>query len=525
MKIKFKVLMLLTVFLFLLGGTALTCTIIAVGKDAMADGSTVITHNDDSSVADFRLWIIPAMDWPEGSMRDIVVDSQNYIDYGNYPNVDIGNKGILVGQIPQVPHTYRYFHSRYSFINEMGVAMGESTSSARRELREARGMIDCWTIQDIALERAKTAREAVRIMGDLVEEYGWYGSGEIINVTDGNEVWICEFYGRDLWIALRMPDDCVYVGANTFRIRDVDFEDTENVMHSPNLISYAVEQGWYDPNSGEPFRPVDVYAPRTKGNIREWRAFDLLAPSMGFEYLEVHYPLWIKPDKKLTVWDIFTISGDWYEGTQFDLTKGFGAGPFGDPFASYTTGGRQRPIGIPLTCYLQISQIKSWLPPEIGALVWFGYGAVGTSYQTPLWPIMAELPEFYRTGSRYEIFRRDSGWWTNTYVQEMARRRFSDAIVDLRNFRDPKMETIYNTVPKIQELAAKVYETDRDAAIAIISDYAYNTAVAWQADWLKLGDMLMGKYAADRVNFGGTNYPKEWRDALTFINENFSTEK
>jgi dipeptidase len=254
MKIKFKVLMLLTVFLFLLGGTALTCTIIAVGKDAMADGSTVITHNDDSSVADFRLWIIPAMDWPEGSMRDIVVDSHNYIDYGNYPNVDIGNKGILVGQIPQVPHTYRYFHSRYSFINEMGVAMGESTSSARRELREARGMIDCWTIQDIALERAKTAREAVRIMGDLVEEYGWYGSGEIINVTDGNEVWICEFYGRDLWIALRMPDDCVYVGANTFRIRDVDFEDTENVMHSPNLISYAVEQGWYDPNSGEPFR-------------------------------------------------------------------------------------------------------------------------------------------------------------------------------------------------------------------------------------------------------------------------------
>ncbi|HAY98304.1 MAG TPA: peptidase C69, partial [Mesotoga sp.] len=258
--------------IIVLSGLTFACTIIGVGKDAMADGSTVITHNDDSSSADFRLWIIPAMDWPEGSMRDIVINSHNYIDYGNYPDVEVGDRGVLVGQIPQVEHTYAYFHSRYSFINEMGVAMGESTAGGRRELRDALGMIDCWTAQDIALERATTAREAVRIMGDLVEEYGWYGSGEIINVTDGEEVWICEFYGRDLWIALRLPDDCVYVGANTMRIRDVDFEDTENVMHSPNIISYAVEQGWYDPDAGEPFRPADIYAPRTSMNIREWRA-------------------------------------------------------------------------------------------------------------------------------------------------------------------------------------------------------------------------------------------------------------
>ena len=500
--------------IIVLSGLTFACTIIGVGKDAMADGSTVITHNDDSSSADFRLWIIPAMDWPEGSMRDIVINSHNYIDYGNYPDVEVGDRGVLVGQIPQVEHTYAYFHSRYSFINEMGVAMGESTAGGRRELRDALGMIDCWTAQDIALERATTAREAVRIMGDLVEEYGWYGSGEIINVTDGEEVWICEFYGRDLWIALRLPDDCVYVGANTMRIRDVDFEDTDNVMHSPNIISYAVEQGWYDPDSGEPFRPADIYAPRTSMNIREWRALSWFAPSLELEYGQVHYPLWVKPDRKLTVFDIFTISGDWYEGTEFDLTKGVGAGPFGDPFASYVTGGRQRAIGIPLSCYIQISQIKSWLPPEIRSLVWFGYGAGGTQYHTPLWPSMERLPEFYQNGSRYEIFRRDSGWWTSTYVQEMTRLRFKDAIVDLREFRDPKMHAIYETVPKIQEFAASVYETDREAAIAIISDYAYNTAVAWQADWLRLGDTLLGKYTADRINFGGTNYPQEWKDAL-----------
>jgi len=513
MRMKFKMLLVFAIVLLFLSGTALTCTIIAVGKDATVAGSTIITHNDDSSVADFRLWIIPAMEWPEGSMRDIVIDSHNYIDYGNYPFVEIGDKGVLVGQIPQVEHTYQYLHSRYSFINEMGVAMGESTASCRRELREVRGWIDCWTAQDIALERATTAREAVRIMGDLVEEYGWYGSGEIMNVTDGNEVWIAEFYGLDLWVAVRMPDDCVFVGANTMRIRDVDFEDTENVMYSPNLISYAVEKGWYDPNSGEPFRPADVYAPRNSGNIREWRVFDLVAPSMGFEYLDIHYPLWIKPDKKLSVFDIFTICGDWYEGTEFDLTKGIGAGPFGDPYASYRVGGRQRPIGIYLSCYVQISQIKSWLPPEIGSVVWFGYGGAGTQYHTPLWPAMNKLPEFYQIGSRYEDFERDSGWWTSTYVQEMTRLRFKDAIVDLRNFRDPKLEVIYQTVPKIQELAAEVYQNDRDAAIDIISDYAYNTAVAWQADWRKFGDYLVGNYCADRINFG-TGLPKEWGELL-----------
>jgi dipeptidase len=241
-----------------------------------------------------------------------------------------------VGQIPQVEHTYQYLHSRYSFINEMGVAMGESTAKLQRELREVRGWIDCWTAQDIALERATTAREAVRIMGDLVEEYGWYGSGEIMNVTDGNEVWIAEFYGLDLWVAVRMPDDCVFVGANTMRIRDVDFEDTENVMYSPNLISYAVEKGWYDPNSGEPFRPADVYAPRNSGNIREWRVFDLVCPIDGIRISRHPLPSLDKsPTRNSRYFDIFTKCGDWYEGTDLISLKEIGAGPFGDPYASH----------------------------------------------------------------------------------------------------------------------------------------------------------------------------------------------
>jgi len=505
------------------------CTIIGAGTGATVDGSTITTHNDDSGVADFRLWIIPEMDWPEGATRDIVVDGHNYIDYGNWPDIDYGDKAIVMEQINQVEQTYQYLHSRYSFINANGLTMGESTfgqgntsTDLGKEIRtvlrdDSEGIVDCWMAQDIALERAKTAREAVRIMGDLVEEYGWYGSGEIMNISDGEEVWIAEYYGRDLWVAVRMPDDHVFVGANTARIRGIDLDDEENVMHSPNLISFAVEHGWYDPETDGPFNPADVYAPRTEGywNPREWRVIDLVAPSLAVEPYQTHYPLFVKPDNKLSVHDIFKISGDVYRGTEFDLTKGPGAGPWGDPLGNYRIAGRERPVGIPLTCYLQVSQTKSWLPEPIKGVVWFGYGAVDSTYLTPLLASMEKLPDFYQTGSRYETFRRDSGWWVNSYVQQMARFRYNEAIQDIYQIRDSRMESIYKQTAALQEAAAELYETDPEIAIKLLSDFAYNTAVDWHETWLQLGDELMGKYAFDRVRVQGDMYPEWWIDWLT----------
>lgn len=504
------------------------CTIIGVGTGATVDGSTITTHNDDSSGADFRLWIIPEMDWPEGSARDIAVNGHNYIDYGNWPDVEYGDKAIVMEQIPQVEHTYQYFHSRYSFINANGLTMGESTfgqgnstelgKEVRRILRdESEGIVDCWMAQDIALERAKTAREAVRIMGDLVEEFGWDGSGEIMDISDGDEVWIAEFYGRDIWCAVRVPDDHVFVGANKARIRNIDLDDTENVMHSPNLVSFAVEQGWYDPSSGESFNPADVYNARTEDywNPREWRVIDLVAPSLGVKPYQVHYPLFVKPDKKLSVHDIFKISGDVYRGTEFDLTQGPGAGPYGDPLSNYRIAGRIRPVGIPLTCYLQIAQTKNWLPDPIKGIVWYGYGAVDSSYITPLWASMEKLPAFYQNGSRYETFRRDSGWWVNTYVQQMVRFRYDEAIQDLYQVRDPKLASTYYQAAAIQEAAAELYKTDPETAVKMISDFAYDTAVGWNNTWLELGDKLMGKYAADRVYMKSPLYPDWWEDWLS----------
>ena len=527
-KLFFGVLVILFAFSLSIISSFAQCTIIGVGTEATVDGSTITTHNDDSSSADFRLWIIPEMEWREDATRDIVVNGHNYIDYGNWPEVEYGDKAVVMEQIPQVDRTYQYLHSRYSFINANGLAMGESTfgqgnrdTEMGKEIRtvlkdESKGIVDCWMAQDIALERAKTAREAVKIMGELVEEYGWNGYGEIMDISDGEEVWIAEFYGRDLWCAVKMPKDQFFVGANKARIRNIDLDDEENVMHSPNLVSFAVEQGWYDPDSGEPFNPADVYCPRTEDywNPREWRAIDLVAPSLGVEPHQAHYPLFVKPDEKLSVHDIFQISGDVYRGTEFDLTEGPAAGPYGDPLSNYRIAGRIRPIGIPLTCYLQVCQTKSWLPEPIKGIVWFGYGAVDSTYLTPLWASMEELPDFYQTGSRYETFRRDSGWWVNTYVQQMARFRYNEAIEDIREVREPKMDNVYRQAAALQEAAGELYETNPEAAIKMVGDFAYNTAVSWNKTWLQLGDKLMGKYAFDRVYLKGPNYPDWWPEWL-----------
>lgn len=522
MKISSKItlgLALVVISTLLFASVTLGCTIVGAGKDAMADGSTVITHNDDSTTADYRLYIIPANDWPAGSARKIVLDSHNY------------EGGTVVGEMPQAAHTYRYFHSRYSFMNEMGVAMGESTFSYDRNtdlqkevynvmVKDSDGIIDCWYAQDIALERAKTAREAVQIMGALVEEFGWNGPGETINITDGNEVWIAEFYGRDIWVAVRIPNDHFFVAANRARIGVVNLNDKANVMYSPNLVKFAVEKGWYDPKSGKPFVIHDIYAPcdAPYATRREWRAYDLVAPSLKLDSHAARFPFSVKPERKLTVNDIFKIKGDYYQGTEYDLTKGPAAGPWGDPirYANKGTGAWERSINMHRTCYVHIGQVKGWLPAPFKGISWFGYGAPDTTYLTPLWPIMKELPGFYSKGTRYETFQRDAGWWVNTYVQQIAEMHYNEAIKDIYAFRDPRLEMLYKVTPKVQEMASEMYKTDPKGAINLISQFAYTNAVAWNQDWLKLGDALFAKYAMGYINFETQGYPKWWNDLVDY---------
>lgn len=501
---KLVVLLLAIAFLSNMG-SAFACTIIGVGADATTDGSAIVTHNDDSTGADFRLWITPGQDWPEGSTRDLVVDSHNYGDFGKYPEVkDYGN-GMVVAQIPQAPHTYAYFHSRYSFINEKGVAMGESTFNFDKstDLRKKAynlifgnntGMIDCWNAQDIALERASTARQAIQVMGDLVQKYGWKDPGETMDVTDGKEVWIAEFYGLDLWAAVRIPSNAFFVAANRARIDHIDFNDPENYMYSPNLKSFAEENGLWSEASGVPFSPAEIYAPfeGTYSTRREWRALSLVAPSLNLDPNAARFPLWVIPEKKLSVQDVFEICGDYYKGTPYDLALSPEAGPYGDVLNPYH---KERSINLFRTCYVMIANVKAWLPDATKCLVWYGYGAADTTYITPLWPSMNELPELYRTGSRYAEFNRNSGWWTNSYVQQTARSNYQSAVKEIHDFRDPKLASLYTITADIQNTAANLIDQgNAKEGVDLISSFAYNTAVKWHDDWLKFGDELYGTY-------------------------------
>ena len=522
--VSFSVAMLLA----LMSTAALACTVIAVGKNATVDGSAMITHNDDSRTANSRLFIIPEADWPEGSMRPIIKDAHGY--EGDAQKID---------ETSQVPHTYRYFFSRYSFMNEKGVAISEATNGVEvsddrskkvQQIMEkdAAGSIDAWVVQDVMLERAKTAREAVKIMGDLVEKHGWYDSGETMPLTDGNEVWIIEFYGNKIWAAWRMPDDHVFVAANRARLRHLDLTDKENVMCCPDLVEYAVKNGFIDSKdvNEKDFSPADVYSPNSElyATRREWRVLSLLAPeSFKLGPDEYDYPMSVKPDKKLSVHDLFQVKGDWYAGTPYDLSKGIQAGPWGNPirFANSSKenpdASWERSINMMRTCYVHIAQVRGDLPEEVRGISWYGYGAADTTYITPLWPIMRNLPPLYSIGDRFHPYDPKSGWWTCTRVQEIAGLRYQDAREEIHKARDAKLMPLYMQARMVQDRAAELFKDGKkDEAIDLITDFAYAHAVDWNQRWLALGDRLFSKYALGYTNVKVTPYPEWWNEAVGY---------
>jgi len=531
---KFLTVLALALVLVMCAQSALACTIVSVGKDATTDGSTISTHNDDSTSADFRLWIIPSMEGGEGVTRDIVVDSHNYGDYGQFPEVVDYGKGYAINTLEQPEDTYAYFHSRYSFINEKGVAMGEATFSYSAYDENspygkiynsplgANGILDCWNVQDIALERAATAKEAVEIMGSLIEKYGWgptNGGGETINVCDGNEVWVFEAYGADLWAAVRIPSNAFFVAANRAVINEFDFEDKENYLCSPNLVSFAEENGLYNAETDGPFYPAQVYNAyhSAYGGMREWRAFTLADPDLGWEY-DAERPFWplyieIAEDKKLSVRDVFDIKGDYYEGTEFDNSLTGYSGDFGNPL---NFNSEYRTINMYRTCYVMIANVKAWLPDPIKCLVWYGYGAPDSTYITPLWPSMTRMPEFYSTGSRYEDYTDESGWWVATLVQDTATRNYDYAIEVIEERRDARMEEIFAEVAENQEKWAAMYNAGFEAeAVEALTDYACETAEEWFEIWKGLSNELISDLVWSRVNvdgrISGGSYSDWWK--------------
>ena len=515
----------LTLASAMMTSSAMACTVYGIGKNATADGSTIVTHTCDSTSDDFRMWIIPEMEGGEGITADIVMNGNTWGDWSDYPNTKNYGSGMVMGEMPQPKDTFQYLHTNYSIINENGVAMGESTCGIDSTTEYGKkmnalmndgndGIIDCYQAQHVALRYATTAREAVEIMGALVDEYGWNAWPECINICDGNEVWIAEFYGRDLWCAVRVPDDAFFVCANRCRINEMDFEDNENYIWSKTLKPFAIENGLWSEDSGVPFQPANIYAPNySMGCIRrEWRALSLVAPSLNLDPNQDYYPLWVVPEKKLSVQDVFKLNSDYYQGTEYDVSLTPEAGPYGNPLNEYN---KERPINLYRATYHTICNVRADLPDEAKCLVWHGYGAADSSFIVPLWASMTELPALYSTGTRYDDFNRESGWWISAYVQQTASQNYRSAIKEIYAARDDSMAEQYETVAKIQDAAAALVAAgNHDAAVELITQFACNNAQDWYDCWLKLGDSLYGTYMFNRVNMNAAPYPQWWKDIL-----------
>jgi dipeptidase len=502
------------------------CTVIMVGKNASVDGSVMSTHTCDCGLCDWTFRYVPAADHEAGSVRKIYHIDQ----FKSFPP-SVGLKWDKVKddftglEILEVPHTFGYIHGAFGYMNDMQVALGESTIGAAKKMENPTpaAKFDITMLTLIAMERAKTAREAIKIMGELGEKYG-YGysdTGEMLALSDPNEVWVFEIMpagplwtpesGKPgaVWCAQRVPDDHVSVCPNESRIGEIDLKNTDYFMASPNVVSFAVENGLYDPKSGKPFNwkraysPNEVSAASSNGSrVRLWRFFDLVAPSQKFspETPNMDLPFSVKPDKKLSVHNVMVMTRDKCEGTPFDPARGLQGGAFANPnFLPYgfrledKTYNTSRIIGVNRAEYVTITQCRSWLPNPIGGIVWLAWGAQDTSCYFPLYVGITEIPKSFMIGDHWE-FNRESARWAFDYVDFHTQVLYSLAIADVREAQKKWENSAVERTPVIDQVALELHKKDPASVRPFLTNYCLNNANGVIEAWWELGNDLLVKY-------------------------------
>jgi len=508
--------------LFSLGlsmGTAEGCTSIVVGKKASADGSVMTSHTCDSHRTDSSIFVVPGADHKAGEPIKLTKRSEdNSGPMERYSRV-------LVGTIPQVSHTYGYLSAAYAPMNEHQLAIGESTFGGREEMHSEKGLIDCETLQWLMIQRAKTAREAIRLGGELLEKYGWMDEGEALTIVDKEEAWIMEIIGpgKDkvgaVWAAQRVPDDHVSVVANGSRIRKLDLDNPDFFMASVNVVSAAIENGFYDPKSGDLFEFCYAYDPDGRRSAaatrREWRVLDMMVPSLKLHPNSENFPFSVKPETLVTPLRIMEIFRDTYEGTDFDMVKHFTVtdektgktvkSPLANPFMPYDAnklfkinGGwgwrGERSIARWYTMYVTITQSRSWLPDPIGGIVWFGYDNTAMTTYVPLYIGVTDLPDDYKTDGRTTGFSRKSAWWAFNRAATLAAHRWGDMRRDVAGVRDPLQEQMIESVKEIDREAEKIYKKSPREARAFLTGFVKGACLSVVKAYWDLGDFLWTKY-------------------------------
>jgi dipeptidase len=500
-----------------IGGYADGCTSVTAGKGATFDGSVITSHTDDSHRTRSWMDIVPAGQHPRNATttmyKRVACDSFAMPTYSHIP----------IGEIPQVRETYQFLNTAYPCMNERQLGIGESTFGGREELQSDAGMIDCQRLCRLMLERCSTAREAIRLAGELTAEYGWNDYGECLTIADKQEVWHLEIVGPgkgkvgSVWVAQRVPDDHVGVNANASTIKEIDLENTGYFMASENIYSVALENGWW--SAGEPFLFCYVYAPESRTSLaarrREWRVFDLLAPSLKLDPNAENYPFSVKPDTLVSLADLRRVFSDYYEGTPFDMTRDLVVtdeqgmsviSPLANPQMPYDmnklfriNGGwgslGERTIARWYTMYATIIQCRDWLPDEIGGVVWLAMDNVSTSIYVPVYCSVSDLPLSYKTPGRPGGFNRESAWWAFNRLGTLTVQRWGDMRWDVNTVWDSWEDSLFNNQAVLEEQALELYrEGTKEKLVSFLTGYTMewgNNVVhkAWE-----LGDMLWTRY-------------------------------
>lgn len=495
---------------------SMECTTITVGKKATADGSVFTSHTDDSHRTRTNILIVPAQDHPEGT----TVKMYKRQNASEEPGKMAHYQNIEIGEIPQVPHTYKYFATAYPCMNEKQVAVGESTFSPREELRSDQGLIDCQRLCQLMMERAATAREAIRIAGELLKKYGWIDGGEALTISDKNEVWHLEIVGPGkgktgaVWAAQRVPEDHVAVNANASTIREINLKDKDFFMASDNVFDVAKENGWWNPKEG-PFSFAYAYAPYSRTMLacrrREWRVFDLVAPSLKLDPNAENYPFSVKPDTLVTLEKMISIFKDYYEGTEYDMRKNLTVtdkegktviSPLANPFMkadelklNKINGGwhwrGERTIAVHFTVYATILQSRNFLPDEVGPVCWFAFDNVASSIYVPLYASITELPETYKTDGRMTGFSKKAAWWGFNRLGTLAAKRWGEMSLVVNAAWEPMQKEMLRNQAEVEEHALQlIKEGKREQAIRFLTQYSMDCAnSALQKAW-DTGDLI-----------------------------------
>lgn len=478
------------------------CTNFLVGKKASADGSTFITYNADSYGMFGRLVYYPAAQHAPGTMRQIYDGDTNEHH----------------GQIAEAPVTYSVMGN----INEHQVAITETTFGGREELVDTAGIIDYVSLMAIALQRSKTAREAIAVMTSLVQEYGYASSGESFSIADPNEVWILEMIGKGsgrrgtVWVAVRIPDDCIAVHANQSRIHKFDLKDKRNVLYSKDVISFARERGYFNGKDAD-FSFSAAYAPADFGSqrycdARAWSFFNRWVDGMD-RYLDFvdgkHIgtaevmPLYFKPNRPVTLKELMMSNRDHYEGTPFDITHDAGAGIYESPYRptplSFEVDGKQyfneRPISTQQSAFTVVAQLRGNLPNAIGGILWFGNDDPNMIAYTPVYCCADRVPPCYDKIAANDVtFSWDNAFWVCNWVANMTYPRYSQLFPSVEAVRDRLEDGYIARQAEIEKQALTLYETSPAEARKFLTDYTVTTAQDMLKEWKKLGEYLIVKY-------------------------------